>query len=227
MTIGVEHLRLVRSLPLFQGLGDAVVYRLLDAAYVRSYSRGRTIFLQGQEADRFFVVLDGWIKLYRQTREGNEAVIEVFGKGESFAEAAMFGNRKFPVSAEAADDSLLMAIPARPFLQHLREDVELMFNMLGSMSMRLKRFVGRTEQVATRTTPQRVAVFLLNFGSTVENTADIRLPYDKFLVAGRLSMKPETFSRALAGLREIGVSTEGSLVHIEDVETLRRFANGS
>ena len=76
MTIGVEHVRMVRSLPLFQGLDDAVVYRLLDAAYVRSYARGRTIFLQGQEADRFFVVLDGWIKLYRQTREGNEAVIE-------------------------------------------------------------------------------------------------------------------------------------------------------
>ena len=81
MAIDVEHVRLVRSLPLFQGLGTDVVYRLLDSAYVRSYSRGRTVFLQGQEADRFFVVLDGWIKLYRQTREGNEAVIEVFGKG--------------------------------------------------------------------------------------------------------------------------------------------------
>ena len=118
-----------------------------------------------------------------------------------------------------------MAIPARPFLQHLREDVDLVFNMLGSLSMRLKRFVGRTEQFATRTTPQRVAVFLLNFGSTVEKTADIHLPYDKFLVAGRLSMKPETFSRALANLREIGVQTDGNLVHIEDVEALRRYAN--
>ena len=91
--------------------------------------------------------------------------------------------------------------------------------------MRLKRFVGRTEQFATRTTPQRVAVFLLNFGSAAENSADIHLPYDKFLVAGRLSMKPETFSRALANLREIGVHTEGNLVHIEDVEALRRYAN--
>lgn len=225
MAIDAEHVRLVRSLPLLQGLKGEVVYRLLDTAYVRSYSRGCTVFLQGQEADRFFVVLNGWIKLYRQTRDGNEAVIEVFGKGESFAEAAMFGNREFPVSAEAADDSLLMAIPARPFLQHLREDVELAFNMLGSMSMRLKGFVGRTEQFSTRTTPQRVAVFLLAFGSTVENAADIRLPYDKFLVAGRLSMKPETFSRALANLREIGVRTDGNMVHIEDVAALRRFAN--
>lgn len=225
MAIDVEHVRLVRSLPLFQGLDTEVVYRLLDSAYVRSYSRGRTVFLQGQEADRFFVVLDGWIKLYRQTRDGNEAVIEVFGKGESFAEAAMFGNREFPVSAEAAGDSLLLAIPARPFMQRLREDVDLVFNMLGSMSVRLKRFVGRTEQFATRTTPQRVAVFLLNFGSTMEKTVDIHLPYDKFLVAGRLSMKPETFSRALANLREFGVHTEGNLVHIEDVEALRRYAN--
>lgn len=225
MAIDVEHVRLVRTLPLFQGLATDVVYRLLGDAYVRSYSRGRTVFLQGQEADRFFVVLDGWIKLYRQTREGSEAIIEVFGKGESFAEAAMFGNREFPVSAEAASDSLLLAIPAASFLRHLREDVDLAFNMLGSMSMRLKRFVGRTEQFATRTTPQRVAVFLLTFGSATENSAEIRLPYDKFLVAGRLSMKPETFSRALANLREIGVHAEGNLVHIDDVEALRRYAN--
>ena len=58
-----------------------------------------------------------------------------------------------------------------------------------------------------------------------DNKAEIRLPYDKFLVAGRLSMKPETFSRALASLREHGVRTDGNLVSIDDVAALQRFAN--
>ena len=57
MALDAEHVRLVRSLPLLQGLKDEVIFRLLDAAYVRSYSRGCTVFLQAQYADRFFVVL--------------------------------------------------------------------------------------------------------------------------------------------------------------------------
>ena len=84
---------------------------------------------------------------------------------------------------------------------------------------------GDCDQDGSNTGQATDAVFLLNFGSAAENSADIHLPYDKFLVAGRLSMKPETFSRALANLREIGVHTEGNLVHIEDVEALRRYAN--
>jgi hypothetical protein len=53
--------------------------------------------------------------------------------------------------------------------------------------------------------------------------ATFELPFDKSLIARRLGMKPETFSRALAKLRGIGVETQGATVNVEDLDRLRAY----
>ena len=226
MAISLLDVETLKKLPMFVGLPGEAVIDILAPAIARHYTRRTLLFVQGDEADRFFVILGGWIKLFRQARDGAEAVIEVFGPGESFAEAAMFGSGRYPVSAETASDVRLLEIPSAAFKARLAKDPDLMFRMLATMSSRLKRFVRRTEQLATRTASQRVAAFLLNFvDGTVDGEArTITLPYDKFLIAGRLGMKPETFSRALAGLRAAGVTVSGSTVRIEDLPVFERFA---
>ena len=63
---------IVRKLPLFQQLPEAALASLLATATIRTVERGTDLFVQGDPADRFFVVLEGWIKLYRINREGRK-----------------------------------------------------------------------------------------------------------------------------------------------------------
>jgi CRP-like cAMP-binding protein len=100
--------------------------------------------------------------------------------------------------------------------------------MIAALSARPKGFVRRSERLVTRTASQRVAMFLLAYAPDCadKGVGTLTLPYNKLLIAGRLGMKPETFSRALSDLRRIGVMVSKSEVQIEDVGAVEHFANG-
>ncbi len=210
----------LKQIPLFAGMTDNTIMNLLLDATARRYPRGTSLFMQGEQADRFFVVLEGWVKGFRQAPDGHESVIAVFGPGETFAEAAMFVSGNFPISTEIVADARLLVIPRSGLLKQLREDPDIALKMLASMSRRLRGFVQQVEQLTVKSATQRLASFLEKLVDVEEGPDEFELPLDKMLIAGRLGMQPETLSRALSKLRSIGVATEGHRVIIKDVAAL-------
>ncbi len=206
--------------PLFAGMEDDAAMKLLLDATVRRYPRGTSLFMQGEQADRFFIIMEGWVKGFRQASDGHESVIAVFGPGESFAEAAMFVSGNFPITTEIVVDTRLLVIPRSGILKQLRDDPDIALKMLASMSRRLRGFVQQVEQLTVKSATQRLASFLEKLVDVDEGSDEFELPLDKTLIAGRLGMQPETLSRALLKLRSIGVATEGHKVSIKDVAAL-------
>lgn len=222
-----QEAHLVSRVPLFGGLPPAGLGRLLAGAAVRSLGRDETLFLQEDPADAFFIVIDGWVRLYRIGEDGGEIVIAVFTRGESFAEAAIFGSRIFPVSANAIEDSRVLVVPAGPFVARLREEPDLVLNILASMSHHLRYMVQHVEQLNLRSTAERLAAFIARLSRAETGPDVIRLPLDKSLIAGRLAMRPETLSRNFAKLTRQGLlSVRGSEVAIADVAALRSYGEG-
>ncbi len=215
---------IVRETPLFAGLSEDAVNGILRGARLKHYERGEMLFLRGDSVDRFFVLLDGWIKVFRDTPDGEQSVVAVMKPGDGFAQAAIFtGRTTFPASAEIVDDARLVEIPAGPFLAQLKEDSGLALKMLGAVSERMLQLIQHIEKLQFRSTSERLADFLIGLAEEEEGPATIRLPYDKSLIAARLGMKPESLSRALAKLRKLGVSSKSNVVEVEDLERLREF----
>ncbi len=223
MELSAKDMALLRHAALFQRLSERTLRAMLTGSGLRSVARGTTLFLQDEPADRFYLVLDGWVKLYRVTPGGVESVINVVAPGETFAEAAMFASAKFPVTAEAATNCRLLSISRAAFTRALESDPGAAMAMLASLSMRLRFHVQQIEQLQVKSTAQRVGDFLLHFCPAGPGNATFELPFDKSLIARRLGMKPETFSRALAKLRNIGVETHGATVSVEDLDRLRSY----
>ncbi len=226
MTLSAHEIARLHALPLFAGLSVETLMALLDDSTVRAHGKRKTLFLQGDPATHFFVVISGWVKLFRLRPDGAEVVVEIFGPGESFAEGAMHMPEGYPVSAEMVEEGRLLAVPTEAFGRRVQQDPDLAISMLASMSVRLKELVNRIEKKETQTAAQRVADFLLKFGGTPGPDAAavvVQLPYDKQLIANRLGMKPETFSRALSALRDRGVRVDGPTAKIRDAAALRRF----
>lgn len=214
---------LVRKIPLFQRLSDQALRSLLAEAAVRPVARGATLFLQDEPADRFYVLLDGWVKLYRLSEQGAEAIVNIIAPGETFAEAAMFANAGFPVCAAVVADARVLTLTAQAFARSLAEDPGIAFVMLGSLSLRLRELVRQIEQLQVKSAPQRVADFLLRLCPPDAGSVTVTLPFNKALIARRLGMQPEIYSRAMAKLRPLGVEQQGAKVVIGDPERLRRF----
>lgn len=219
-------LDLVRTTPVFSGLTPPAMAPLLEGAIAKPFARHSILFLQGEPATRFFVVLEGWVRLYRQAQHGHEVTIAVFGRGDSFAEAVVLQTMDFPVSAQVIAESRLLVIPADSFLRHLRGSTELCFKVMAAMARRLQGLVVQLEAVSSRSTLQRLALFLLRLCPGTPGPCRIELPLDKNLIAARLGMQPETLSRGLAKLRHVGVESEGSTLRVTNVARLRTIAAG-
>ncbi|GBD41503.1 CRP-like cAMP-activated global transcriptional regulator [bacterium HR39] len=218
--LGPHGLAVLRRVPLFENLPDRELALLLADAHLRRAERGSVLFLQGEPAERLFVVLEGWVRLWRSTARGQDVTIHIFGPGESIGEAVVFLGTDYPVTAEVVADARLLVLQRATFLDRLHRHSELCFRVMASMAMRLQRFVRQVEQLAARSTVERLAAFLLRLAAVRSGSATVELPHDKVLVAARLGMQPETLSRAFARLRAHGVEVHGHRVVIRDVERL-------
>lgn len=196
---------------------------LLSTARVRAFDRGATVFLQGELAEAIYIVVDGWVKLYRMAPNGAEAVVGVFTRGSSFGEAVAFRQEKLPVSAESVTNCVLIRLEAEVFRRLIRSRPEIAFSILSSTFNHLHALVAQIEQLKAQTGAQRVAEFLLELSSCPTGPCEVTLPYDKVLIAGRLGMKPESLSRAFARLKGHGVNVRQNVAAIEDVVALRDF----
>ena len=215
--------KIVRSTPLFGAMPEETAQSLAGTNPVRTVGRGTLLFQQGAPAASFFVILDGWVKIFRLTRDGGEAVVGVFCRGETFAEAAIFLGSQYPVSAEVVTDSRLLTIDGESFRSRIHQEPDLALAMLASASQHLKFLVEHIEQIKLLDAPRRIADFLVRMCRVQAGTCTVELPYEKSLIAKRLGMKPESLSRALARLRPLGVSAERNVVVIADVNALRQF----
>ncbi|WP_260518663.1 Crp/Fnr family transcriptional regulator [Aliiroseovarius sp. M344] len=215
---------IARNSLFMRALPKVHVEDLLSQATWRHYERGETLFMQEDPAEAIHIVLDGWVKLYRMTRGGTEAVVSVFTRGESFGEAVALRKLPYPVSGEAATSCEIMNIPTNVLVQLVKQDPEVALSILSATFTHLHGLVTQLEQLKAKTAPQRVAEFLLALCDGTPSDCAIKLPYDKVLIAGRLGMKPESLSRAFSRLGAFGVQIDKSSAIISDLQKLRNYA---
>lgn len=221
--MNIDQTKIARRSLLLSSAPEHVVDKVLREARVRSYERGETIFLQGDQATAIYIVAAGWVKLYRVAPSGAEAVVGVFTKGRSFGEAVAFRTDVYPVAAEAVTHCSLIRIEADSLLRQIRESPEIAISILSATFVHLNGLVAQVEGLKAQTGAQRIAEFLLDLAPCSAGACEVTLPYDKVLIAGRLGMKPESLSRAFAKLRDHGVTVRQSLASISDVAVLRSF----
>lgn len=133
----------------------------------------------------------------------------VLNRGDIFGENAIIAGASYPSAAEAAEPSRLMSLPGAVLRQLARDNHEIMSQIMQIMSRELKSLEMENDHLALMSASQRVGCLLLQMSSEMlGKDGTFAFPYDKALAASRLTMKPETFSRALAQLKDVGVSVK-------------------
>ena len=213
------------QLPLLRGASPSIVEAFTSKAQLRTLAKGKVMFIQGDEAEWFYLIKRGWVKLFRETIDGSEAVIDVLTRGHSFGEGSLFDDGAYGYSAEVVEEAQVIAMPTSVLKTAIEEDKQIAMNMLTSMSHYRRQQSQEIEHLNLQTAPQRIGCFLLRLCPTnVSGEVKLNLPYDKTLIAARLGMKPETFSRALGKLKsETSLQVNGASVMIPDVQELMRY----
>ena len=209
---------------LFSRLTSLQLGRVIRYSKIQHLDESATLFNQGETVAGFYMVLSGKMKLFRISPDGQEKIIEIIKTGEVFAEALMFTDQTdYPVSAAALAETEVLKIDAKKFKHMLWDSPDTCFLLLGAMSVRLRGLVEEIDTLTLHSGTCRVATYLIH--EMPENTDRFELDTAKNVIAARLSIKPETFSRIIKNLKNEGVLTiEGNTVCIYDIAGLKEHS---
>lgn len=214
-------------LALFADMAPEELDRVATGTTEVHAKRGEFLFRRGDPSTGFYAVLYGQVKLAFTSPHGGEKVIEIVGAGHSFGEAVMFIGKPYLVTAQTLADTLLLHIGKQVVLEELERDPGFMRRMLAGLSRRLHGLISDVEAYSLRSGSERVIGYLLSHVEAAANSGDGRqltLPFSKAVLASRLNLTPEHFSRILHDLakRKL-ISVSGKSITIPDVEKLWRF----
>jgi len=215
----------LKQLILFRNFTDDQLTRACLGASTIELKKGTHLFEQGDSADHFFYLLEGQIKLARISLDGDEKILEIISPGGVFAEALMFLDAtRYPVNAEALANSRLIRINFQHYKGVLRESVDVCFGVMADLSKRIHGLVMEIDHLTLQNAACRVAGYLRTH--TPENADEFDLETSKHVLASRLSIKPETFSRIIKQLCSLDlIKLKGNHVTILDAEKLQEFSD--
>ncbi|HWU67784.1 MAG TPA: Crp/Fnr family transcriptional regulator [Stenotrophobium sp.] len=212
---------------LFAAFDDARWRPLKAHLRVRDLATGERLFSQNDAADMFFVVLSGAIKLYRLSSGGQEKIMRLVNRGQSFAESILFADEPvYPVHAQALSASQLVAIAREPYLDLLRESFDTCRAVMAQMTRRIYAHWDEIEALSLSDSQQRVAHYLLSLVPQDQaGPVSVRLPARKNVIAAQLGLMPETLSRMLRAFSERGLlEVHATAITISDLKGLRAAA---
>jgi len=212
----------LKRLPLFDDFNADELSAVAAGTTEQHIARGQPVFQRGDSCHGFHTVVYGQVKLGFVSAQGNEKIVEIIGAGHSFGEALMFMDRPYILNAHALADTLLLHISKAVVLAELERSPAFARRMLAGMSRRMHGLITDVESYSLRSGSQRIVGYLLK-----EEPADgarVLLTASKKMIASRLNLTPEYFSRVLHDLVARGmIAMRGREVTVLDIERLRAF----
>jgi CRP/FNR family transcriptional regulator, dissimilatory nitrate respiration regulator len=211
---------------LFKGLPEKQLKELSGILMNCSFKRGQTIFSDGEDANGFYVLRSGRIKIFKLSYEGKEQILHIIGPGEPFGEVPVFAGEKFPAYAETMEESDAVFFPKDTFTGLIKKDPLIAMNMLAILSKRLKLFTRLVESLSLKEVPQRLATYLLYLRhDTGKDSVDLTIA--KGQLASILGTIPETLSRILSKMvNQNLIRVQGRTIKIVDMKALEGLASG-
>lgn len=217
----------IKETLLFKGLPEEQIRKLSHIGIKNTFKRGETIFSEGDDADGFYVLRTGRVKIYKLSFEGKEQTLHMISPGEPFGEVPVFTGETFPAHAEAFEESDTIFFSKKPFIDLIKSDPSIALNMLAILSKRLKQFTGLVENLSLKEVPQRLASHLILLSDNENNDDSIELDVAKGQLANMLGTIPETLSRILSKMVERNlIRVQGRTIHLVDKNGLKAIATG-
>ena len=217
---------------LFSGVSETDLSILARMSVRKTFPRHTTIFWEGKEVQGFYILITGTVKLVKSSPDGKEYILRLVGAGETFAEAAVFGESSYPATAITLEECQTLFFPKGPFLQHLSASPTLARNMLATLSRLMLYLTRQLEDLSLKEVSARLARYILERCQAthghIEPGLQCELPTTKTQLAAYLGTISETLSRTLSRFKNLGlIEVDKGTITIMDPFALQKVAGGT
>ncbi len=200
---------LLTDLPPFQNLTRAQIREILDAAQTARFDAGQAVFTEGMPVDRFYLLLDGHIRVQRTTPGGDQIIALHISSGQLFGIGAALGYKTYPATAVAADECIVLSWPNRlwpDFTARYDGFATQTYKVVGARVAEMQNMIA---DMATKQVEQRIACAILRLitqmGRKVEGGIEIDFPITRQNISDMTGTTLHTVSRLLSAWEKDGI----------------------
>jgi CRP-like cAMP-binding protein len=222
---------IVAGIPVFAGLAGGDLDEILREAKSVRYPKDTRVFDQGAEAQAFFVLLHGHLRVEKTTPHGQQIVVRYVSAGELFGVAQALALSNYPATAVAVVDSVALSWPSAAWPRLAARFPSLAAGALQTVGSRLQDTQARVVEMSSEQVEQRVAHALLRLakqaGRKVEHGVEIDFPISRQDVAEMTGTTLHTVSRILSAWEQQGLVEGGrQRIVLRDPHRLFGLAEG-
>lgn len=200
---------LLTGLPPFRKLARPQIREILDAAQALRFDPGMAVFSEGMPVERFFLLLDGHIRVIRTTAGGEQIIALHIAPGQLFGIGAALGHKAYPATAMTADDCVVLAWPNRLWHEFTARHDGFATETYKVVGARVGEMNNRIVEMATQQVEQRIANAVLRLvtqmGRKVEGGIEIGIPITRQNISEMTGTTLHTVSRLLSAWERDGI----------------------
>jgi CRP/FNR family transcriptional regulator len=219
---------LLWKIPMFNFLDAPTLDDLYALTEAEKFGKGEYIFMECDPPKKLYIVIEGEVKLLKQTESGREMIVELVYPGEIFGEEAIFDGKPYPMTAQALEDTELLSIKRGDFFEFLRANPDLALEFITEFASRLRLAQNTIRALAAERVEWRVARILLLLARKARVAASkevtIDLPLTRQDIADMAGTTVETAIRVISNLKKMGLcETQRGKIVITDREKLEKM----
>jgi CRP/FNR family transcriptional regulator len=159
MTV-LDPVETLRRVSFFAVLPVDELNSLTSHCAARRLAKDEMLAAEGDPCDGLFVVQSGAIKVFKMAENGREQVLVIERAGSTVGELSLFDSGKFPASAVAVEDSTLLFLPKKQFLDLCRNNSEVALAVIRTLAWRFRYLADLVEELSLKEVSHRLARFL-------------------------------------------------------------------
>jgi len=194
------------KISIFEGLGQDELDRVVKWVTRRTYPKGTTIFVEGDETDGIYIVTSGLVKVLKLHKDGREKTLAILNEGDILGEMTLFGGGLRTAIAETLEQTTVLVIPKANFQSLLTEIPRISIKIIEILSNRLKQANRQIEELVFLNARSRVVYNLISlakeYGQPEEGGITISLQLTHAELAKLVGISRETMTKVLAELQD-------------------------
>jgi CRP-like cAMP-binding protein len=200
---------LLRNVPPFRRLDRPQIREILDQASPKRHEDGTAVFSEGHPAERFYLLLDGFVRVLRTTPGGETVTSLHIPAGQLLGIAAALGRDTYPATAQCAGECLTLSWPTRLWHHFVATYDGFAEEGYKTVGVRVNEMNTRIMELATQQVEQRIASALLRLvnqsGRKVEDGIEIAFPITRQDISEMTGTTLHTVSRLLSAWEKDGI----------------------
>ena len=199
---------ILKEIPLFSELNMKDLDKILQVATRQRYHKENLILIEEEIGSSMFVILEGRVKISRISDDGREVILSILSEGDLFGEMSLLDGHTRSANVTATEESELLVIRRKDFLQMLRDYPQIAINLLKELAQRIRKSDEQIKSLSLQDATGRVASTLVRiaedsglFRKGQVEISELPLQQDLANMAGT---SRETISRVIKSLMEKG-----------------------